>query len=566
MTTKGDGAIRSRPGATGRLKLGELLLREGLVTKQALDTALVATAASGKRLGQVLVQSGLIDEDNLARLLSRQLGIPFVDLERDTWQEDLTRRLPEAVARRHRAVVLQRQAYGFLVGLADPLDAGALDEIERVLNRSVSPAVCPERQIVTALDRIYRHGVETAPAGKDIAPTAAKASNRAADEAPALPQLQSLFQDAVQLRASDIHLDPHDRVLRIRFRIDGVLRRQGEADARVAGALAQRLKVMAGLDTAEPRLPLDGRFTVKVGDAEIAVRMWTLPGQHGDSIVLRLLGDSRKVPGLDAIGMAADMAARLRAIVQAGRGMVLVAGPARAGKTTTLYAALAEVDAVARKVVAVEDTAVYRLPGVVQVQVEDLHLDFVGTLRASLQQDPDVVLVDEIRERESVAVALRAGVGALVLAGMPARDAHAAIARLADMGAPMDVVATCLHAVIAQGSCRLNCPACGREHAATAQERGWLKLAGGEKGARTPVRHGAGCAQCGGTGYQGRSTFYEMLAMDDKLVDAALGGGATQLLALVRERLRGQALADHALALVRAGRTSPAEAMRATSA
>lgn len=557
-----------------RATVGELLVSEGLVTPQTVMAALATSANSGKRLGRVLVQTGSISEENLAMALSKQLGVPFVDLAKHEFRPELVKLLPEATARRYRAVVLESQGAGLLVGFVDAGDVSSLDAIERILGRAVTPVVCAENQILAVLDRFYRRTDEITgharalekDIGESVEPIPLAASNK--EEAPVVRLLQSLLEDAVQVRASDIHIEPQERTLQIRFRIDGVLQQQAESDVRIVGALTQRLKLMADLDIAERRLPLDGRFSVKARGQDIDVRMSTLPGQHGESIVLRLLNQSGTVRGLDAIGMPAAMVLRLRTILDAGSGMVLVTGPTGAGKTTTLYAALSEIDLMAQKVVTVEDPVEYRLPGIVQVQVNDkIELTFARVLRATLRQDPDVVLVGEMRDTETVEIGLRAALtGHMVLSTLHTRDAPSAIFRLLDMGAPAYMVATCLRAVVAQRLCRLNCKSCSRTYPTTIQERAWLTLVGGEEGARMEVQRGPGCTQCGGTGYRERTGLYEMFVMDEALTQATLDGGGVPFLAAARTSMAGQTLADHAFALVRERRTSVAEAMRVASA
>lgn len=572
MKTKPE-AAGVRTGGRGRARLGDLLVTEGLVTAQDLETALAASAASGKPIGRSLVQSGAISEEKLARVLSRQLDIPFVDLAHFDFHPDLVKLLPEAAARRHRAVVLERKGDGLLVGLADPGDVAAADDLERILKRPISIAVSPETQVLAVLDRLYRRTDEITGHAraleKDIGVTF-DPGKAAADkeEAPVVRLLQSLLEDAVQVRASDVHIEPQERGLQIRFRIDGVLQPQAPADSRIVAALTQRLKLMADLDISERRLPLDGRFSVRVRDRNIDVRMSTLPGQHGESIVLRLLDQSGAVRGLDGIGMPETMVTRLRAILRSGSGMVLVTGPTGAGKTTTLYAALSEMDLAAQKVVTVEDPVEYRLAGIVQVQVnEKIELTFARVLRGTLRQDPDVVMVGEMRDAETVEIGLRAALtGHMVLSTLHTRDAPSAMFRLLDMGATSYMVATCLRAVVAQRLCRLNCKSCNQEVPTTVQERAWLTLVGGEEAARLKAHRGAGCSHCSGTGYRERTGLYEMFVMDDGLTQAAIAGGGAPLLAAARATMRGHTLADHALALVREGRTSVAEAMSITSA
>jgi MSHA biogenesis protein MshE len=468
-------------------------------------------------------------------------------------------------------IVLDRRGSGLVVGFADPGNVSAQDEIERILRSPIHVAACPENQVLAALDRMYRRTEEITGHARtlerDIGEQAEPGARDAKEDAPVVRLMQSLLEDALQVRASDIHIEPQERSLQIRFRIDGVLQRQAEADVRIAGALTQRLKLMAHLDIAERRLPMDGRFSARVRDRNVDVRMSTLPGQHGESIVLRLLDQSGKVPGLDGIGMPAEMVRRLRAILASGSGMVLASGPTGAGKTTTLYAALSEIDLASLKVVTVEDPVEYRLPGIVQVQVNDkIDLTFARVLRATLRQDPDVVLVGEMRDAETVEIGLRAALtGHMVLSTLHTRDAPSAMFRLFDLGAPAYMVATCLRAVVAQRLCRLNCDGCAREVEPSVQERAWLTQAGGEEGGRIGVRRGAGCARCNGTGYRGRTGVYEMFVMDEALVRAAMHGGGEPLLAAARASMRGHTLAAHAYALVKEGRTSVAEAMHAVA-
>ena len=573
MNESRDNPAASRRGSRSRMRVGELLVNEGVITPAARDAALETSSTTGKRIGRVLVQSGAISEDELAALLAKQLGIPFVNLAQFAFQPDLIKLLPEATARRCRAIVLEKQDGGLLVGMADPGDISKVDTVERVLKTLVTPAACSEQQILAALDRYYRRTDEITGHAraleKDLGLTLDRGLSPAVpkDEAPVARLLQSLLEDAVQVGASDVHIEPQERSLQIRFRIDGVLHQQAEVDISIAAPLTQRLKLLADLDISERRLPMDGRFSVVARDREVDVRISTLPGQHGESIVLRLLDQSGQVRGLDSIGMPAEMVGLLRSILESGSGMVLVTGPTGSGKTTTLYAALSEIDLMALKVVTVEDPVEYRLPGIVQVQVNDkIDLTFARVLRATLRQDPDVVLVGEMRDGETVEIGLRAALtGHMVLSTLHTRDAPSAAFRLLDMGAPPYMVATCLRAVIAQRLCRLLCTSCKVEHHATPQERAWLTLAAGDEGARIPLQHAAGCVQCGGTGYRGRSGIYEMFVMDDATTRATIDGAGAAFLVAAKASMRGHTLMDHALALVKAGATSVAEAMTVVS-
>ena len=574
MDKRNDPATGGRRSARPRVRVGEMLVSEGVISSAARDEALEESATSGMRIGRVLVQNGAITEDELAMLLARQLGMPFVNLSQFQFNQELIRLLPEATARRCRAVVLERRDVGLLVGMADPGDVCKLDTIERVLRSVILPAACPENQILGALDRYYRRTDEISDyvraLEKDIGQVVERGmpSATSKDEVPVARLMQSLLEDAVQVGASDVHIEPQEKSLQIRFRIDGVLHPQAEPDVSIAAALTQRLKLMAHLDIAERRIPLDGRFSVKARDRDIDVRMSTLPGQHGESIVLRLLDQSGQVRGLDRIGMPIEMVDRLRGILKSGSGLVLVTGPTGAGKTTTLYAALSEIDLMSLKVVTVEDPVEYRLPGIVQVQVnEKIDLSFARVLRATLRQDPDVVLVGEMRDAETVEIGLRAALtGHMVLSTLHTRDAPGAAFRLMDMGAAPYMVATCLRAVVAQRLCRLNCLSCNRPYPVAPHERAWLTLVAGEEGANTPVQRGPGCSDCSGSGYRGRTGLYELFVMDEATTQATINGAGAAFLAAARAGMRGHTIADHAFALVRDGLTSVAEAMSVATA
>ena len=560
--------------AQPRMRLGDLLLSEGLITQQVLDSALAESTATGKRLGRVLVDNGAIREDKLALVLSRQLDIQFINLNRFTFDPEVVKLLPEAAARRFRAVILADHGDSLRVALADASDANTKDELERFLRRNITLAACSESHLLAAFDRLYRRTDEISGHARALEKDIGSGvdfgqllGSNAPGDAPVMRLLQSLFEDAIQVRASDIHIEPQEHSLQIRFRVDDMLLPQTKADVRIAGALAQRMKLMAGLDISERRLPLDGRFSIKVRQREIDVRLSTLPGQHGESIVLRLLDQSGAVRNLDAVGMPALMLERMRHIITGGSGMVLVTGPTGSGKTTTLYAALAEVDVASQKVITVEDPVEYRLPGIVQVQVnEKIELTFARVLRATLRQDPDVVLVGEMRDMETAEIGLRAALtGHMVLSTLHTRDAPSTLFRLFDMGCPPYMVATSLRAVLAQRLLRLNCGSCSQMHISSAQEQAWLIAIGGEAAALTQSYRGVGCSHCNNTGYRGRTGVFEMLVMDSVLTEAAVNSDPARFMVLARERMQGGTLADHALALVRERRTSIAEAMRIAS-
>ncbi len=559
------------PARRERLRLGDVLVKQMLITEEQLQTALEMQRGTGKRLGRLLIDAGFVTEEAVAHGLARQLRVPAVNLKNYTLNSSTVRLLPESPARRLRVIVLEDQREHLLVGFVDPLDLVAYDELSRLLKRQVRIAVVPESQLVPALDRHYRRTDEITGLAKALEiDVSAAADNGAfdasatAESAPVVRLLQSVFEDAVQMGASDIHIEPQDGGLVIRSRVDGVLQTQTQADKRIAGALAQRLKLMAGLDISEKRLPQDGRFTVRVRDDGIDVRISTMPSHHGESVVLRLLAHGKGMRRLDEIGMPQDLLIRFQEILGRSSGMVLVTGPTGVGKTTTLYAALAEIDAERLKVITVEDPIEYRLPGLTQVQVNDkIELSFARVLRSTLRQDPDVILVGEIRDPETADIGLRAAItGHLVLSSLHTRDAISAPFRLLDMGAPAFMVASSLQAVIAQRLVRANCSNCAETHIPTPQEAGWLTALAGESAASERTLRGRGCAACNGTGYVGRIGVYEMLEMNTELAQAATRADLVGFSKLAREQMQGRTMAYRALSLVRGGATSVAEAMR----
>jgi MSHA biogenesis protein MshE len=376
--------------------------------------------------------------------------------------------------------------------------------------------------------------------------------------------LQTVFEDAAQARASDIHIEPQEKKLHIRFRIDGVLHLQTESDGKIASAVVLRLKLMSGLDISEKRLPQDGRFNIKVGTQVIDVRISTLPTQYGESVVMRLLSQASGMLGLEKIGMPADMLAKLREVIHRPSGMVLVTGPTGSGKTTTLYAALGELNTTERKIVTVEDPVEYRLRGINQVQVnEKIELTFERVLRSALRQDPDVILVGEMRDQPTVETGLRASItGHMVFSTLHTNDAISTPIRLLDMGAPRYMVALSLQLVVAQRLVRVICESCAMDYEPLPNENEWLRVELRDLTKGVQCKRGKGCSHCNGTGYLGRTGIYEMLEMTGPVVEAANGEDIHRFMQAARTQMGGRTLRHHAAQLAASGRTTVEEAMR----
>ena len=558
-----------------KIRLGELLVQQQLISAEQLSAALDRQRASGQKLGRSLVDAGFVSEEQICGALARQMRIPYINLRQFVLNPALVQLLPEGQARRFRALVLDESGGALRIGLADPTDLFAYDELSRLLKRELAIAVVSESQLMAGIDRVYRRTGEISALSRELTAELAQTeadfgtaagSDAAVKDAPVVKLLQTLFEDAAQVRASDIHIEPQEKNLHVRFRIDGVLHLQTEADSKIASALVLRLKLMSGLDISERRLPQDGRFHVDIRGSALDVRISTMPTQYGESVVMRLLSQSGGLLKLDRLGMPMRMLERVRIALARAGGMILVTGPTGSGKTTALYAALAEINAPDRKIITVEDPVEYRLPGVNQVQVHDkIELTFERVLRSALRQDPDVILVGEMRDRATAEIGLRAAMtGHLVLSTLHTNDAASTPIRLLDMGVPAYMVAMSLNLVIAQRLVRLVCEDCSTPHQPSAQEMAWLHHAcRGNDGAR-PLRfaRGIGCSRCNGTGYSGRTAVYEMLEMTQSLVEVANSGAPIEFVRLAREQIGRDTLLNHALQLVGSGRTTIDEAKR----
>jgi MSHA biogenesis protein MshE len=558
-----------------KVRLGEILLQQGLLTDDQLQQSLDEQRKSGRKLGRVFVEKGFVSEDQISTALARQLQVPFVNLKHFSLKLEVATRLPETQARRFRAIVLEDGGAFYRVAMADPTDLFAYDEIARLLKRDIQLAVVTDSLLLQTIDRVYRRteqitglaqelGQEIGDGGIDFA---ALGLGTTVEDAPVVRLLQTVFEDAIGVRASDIHIEPQETKLVIRFRIDGVLHVQTEADSKIASALVLRLKLTSGLDISEKRLPQDGRFNVKVRNAQVDVRISTMPTQYGESVVMRLLNQSGGLLGLERLGMPAGILARVRDVVHRPSGMVLVTGPTGSGKTTTLYAALEEINSPERKIITVEDPVEYRLPRINQVQVQEkIDLSFGRILRSALRQDPDVILVGEMRDQETVEVGLRAAMtGHMVLSTLHTNDAIGTPIRLQDMGAPRYMVAMSLHLVLAQRLVRLICESCLEEYKLLPSEREWLRVELGDAVDGFKYLRGVGCSQCNNTGYLGRTGVYEMLEMTRPVVEAANSSDPARFIEVARRQMHGHTLRRHAAALASEGRTTVDEAMKVSS-
>ncbi|MHB0925571.1 MAG: GspE/PulE family protein [Gallionellaceae bacterium] len=555
-----------------KVRLGDLLVQQKLISLDQLKIALEQQKSSGRKLGRVLTDNAFVTGEQISEALARQLNIPYINLKYYNIDPERVRLLPENQARRFRAIALEERNGALLIGMADPTDLLAFDEITRIVKRDIDVAVVTEEQLLESIDRGYRRTEEitglarelSADLGDTYVDFGALTATAGTEEAPVVKLLQNIFDDATQIRASDIHIEPQEGKLVVRFRIDGSLHLQMEADNKIAPALVLRLKLLSGLDISEKRLPQDGRFHVRVREQGVDVRIATCPTQYGEAVVMRLLRQEGGMISLEKLGMPAEMLKRFREIIRRSNGMVLVTGPTGSGKTTTLYAALAEINTIDQKIITVEDPVEYRLPGINQVQVnEKIELTFSRVLRSALRQDPDAILIGEMRDAETAQIGLRAAMtGHLVFSTLHTRDAAGTLFRLVDMGTPRFMVASSVQVVIAQRLLRRVCGSCSEAHLPTPQEGEWLKIEGVPPEQWGGLLHGRGCSHCNGTGYRGRLGVYEMLEMNRELVEAASHESVNIFMQAARQHMRGKTMLDHALGQMKQGSTTVAEVMR----
>ncbi|MFN7726607.1 MAG: GspE/PulE family protein [Rubrivivax sp.] len=559
-----------------KLRLGELLIREGKLSDAQLQQALQRQKQTGRRLGAVLQDLGFVTDETIARLLAAQLKFPYFQADLDNVDLQVARRLSELQVRKLRALPVGQLGGSLRVAVVDPTDWHSVDELPRLLKAPIELEVITESGLLGLLDRLYSNDENIQGLAKKLSEElrsnegegvdfSALGLQAGAEDAPVVRLLQGLFDEAVRTRASDIHIEPMAQAVAIRLRVDGHLRPHAEFETRLAPALASRLKLVAALDISERRLPQDGRFVVQVRQQAVDVRLSTLPGQHGESLVMRLLMKDPMLASLDRLGLPPRGLALLQNTLVQGAGLVLVTGPTGSGKTTTLYAALGALDAQQTKILTAEDPVEFRLSGITQVNVnERIGLGFGQVLRAALRQDPDALMIGEMRDADTVETCMRAAVtGHLVLSTMHTNDAASAAARLVDMGAPPYMVGMALQIVIAQRLVRRVCLHCSDTHVPTVAQRAWLDTQLG-RGAWdvTGLKRGRGCTRCRQTGFEGRHGLYEVLGMDADMIGALMRGDMAGFNTAAQRALAGQSLATGAAQAAASGVTTVEEAMR----
>ncbi|EHE7897493.1 GspE/PulE family protein [Vibrio parahaemolyticus] len=553
-----------------RKRLGDLLVEEGIVSEDQIQQALSAQRSTGQKLGDALIDLGFITEKQMLEFLSQQLGLPLIDLGRAPVDADAVQILPEVHARRLRAMVVARNGDTLRVAMSDPADLFTQESLMNLLGEyNLEFIIASERQLISSFDRYYRRTKEIASFAEqlqaehqDVQSFDYGIDEADSEEVTVVKLVNSMFEDAVQVGASDIHIEPDDKALRLRQRVDGVLHETILNEVNIASALVLRLKLMAHLDISEKRLPQDGRFNIKVRGQSIDIRMSTLPTQYGESVVMRLLNQSSGLRPLEESGLPPELLARLRRQLSRPHGMILVTGPTGSGKTTTLYGALSELNEPGKKIITAEDPVEYRLPRITQVQINSkIDLTFSRVLRTFLRQDPDIILIGEMRDQETVEIGLRAALtGHLVLSTLHTNDAVDSALRMIDMGAPGYLVASAVRAVVAQRLVRRVCPDCKTQDHLDESRQQWL--AGRFPNQVGVTFHkGAGCQNCNLTGYRGRIGVFEMLELEHEMMDKLRANDAVGFAQAARRSENYKPLLASAMELALQGAVSLDEVM-----
>ncbi|EGR1343767.1 GspE/PulE family protein [Vibrio parahaemolyticus] len=553
-----------------RKRLGDLLVEEGIVSEDQIQQALSAQRSTGQKLGDALIDLRFITEKQMLEFLSQQLGLPLIDLGRAPVDADAVQILPEVHARRLRAMVVARNGDTLRVAMSDPADLFTQESLMNLLGEyNLEFIIASERQLISSFDRYYRRTKEIASFAEqlqaehqDVQSFDYGIDEADSEEVTVVKLVNSMFEDAVQVGASDIHIEPDDKVLRLRQRVDGVLHETILNEVNIASALVLRLKLMAHLDISEKRLPQDGRFNIKVRGQSIDIRMSTLPTQYGESVVMRLLNQSSGLRPLEESGLPPELLSRLRRQLSRPHGMILVTGPTGSGKTTTLYGALSELNEPGKKIITAEDPVEYRLPRITQVQINSkIDLTFSRVLRTFLRQDPDIILIGEMRDQETVEIGLRAALtGHLVLSTLHTNDAVDSALRMIDMGAPGYLVASAVRAVVAQRLVRRVCPDCKTQDHLDESRQQWL--AGRFPNQVGVTFHkGAGCQNCNLTGYRGRIGVFEMLELEHEMMDKLRANDAVGFAQAARRSENYKPLLASAMELALQGAVSLDEVM-----
>ena len=564
--------------AAGVDRLGDLLVREGLITREQLQQALEQQQGSGQRLGYVLVKSGMVQEIEITKMLARQFRVPAVDLSRFEVDAKIIKLIPPDVAVKHYVLPLKREGRTLTVAMADPTNVTVIEDLKFITRFDIFPVIAGEYTLRTAIERYYEatdaqletllrdmeeaEDLEVIEEDEDEdAPT------QIGDDAPVVKLINGILTDAVKRGASDVHIEPFEKEIRVRYRIDGALLEVMKPPFKLRAALTSRVKIMSALNIAERRVPQDGRIKLKMGNRVIDFRVSTLPVIFGEKIVLRILDKSNLTLDLQKFGFEPQAEEDLMRAILNPYGMVLVTGPTGSGKTTTLYSALSRINTIEVNIMTAEDPVEYNIHGINQVLVRNqIGMTFAAALKAFLRQDPNIIMVGEIRDLETGSIAIKASLtGHLVLSTLHTNDAPSTVTRLVDMGVEPFNVASAVNLIVAQRLVRRICSECKTEHQYSPEELAALSVSE-EEAAGITFYKGEGCDTCGNTGYKGRQGLYEVMALSPELRRQILRSASTA-------ELQEQAVKEGMLTLrmdgmhkIRKGITTLEEVVKETAA
>lgn len=541
--------------------LGEMLIDVGIITNDQLQECLSEQKKTGERLGKILKARGLVTEQQLMEVMQYQLDIPFINLETIKLPKSLSKALPVSLARKHKMAPVKIDGKRLYLAMADPADFIAIEDARVMSGLDVYPMIAPELAIETAINTIY---------GNEYAETAIRElaaevneSDSVMDQAaanianaPIVRLVNSIFEQAAKAKASDIHVEPGEREVRVRMRIDGQLVGALTIPKKAQSAVTTRLKIIGGMDIAEKRLPQDGRYKLLMAGNEIDVRMSSMPTVHGEKVVMRLLDKQNFFISKEKLGFSKDNIRKFDQLLKNPHGIILITGPTGSGKSTTLYAMLSEINDTTKNIITVEDPVEYSIGGINQVQVNaKAGLTFSTGLRSILRQDPDVIMIGEIRDRETVDIAIRAAItGHLVLSTIHTNDAVSTISRLIDMDIPPYMLSASLVGVLSQRLVKTICPYCKEEYKPSRFE---LAAAGLPGNYAKTVYHGKGCSYCNNSGYKGRRAVHEIFVIDRHVRDMITGGAAIDAIrddAINRQHMT--TIASECIALMESGATT----------
>lgn len=560
--------------------LGQILVRMGVVTQEQVEKALLEQGRNGGRIGEVLVRLGYASKEDVMKALAIQMGVEYERLEGQEFEDDLIDRVPRRLASQFKLIPIRRENGRIKVAMADPLDIYAIESLKMVLgaNAVIEPVLASEEEILKAITETYASAERTA---KEIevyevieaTPAPEEEEGDLSDEtralelaqqAPIIHLINRLIIEAVRERATDIHIESFADGVKVRYRIDGVLHEVQELPKGIQAAVISRVKIMAKMNIAERRLPQDGRILVRMPGHELDLRVSTVPTIHGESVVMRILDRSVALLGLEALGLLPDDYARFETLIQRPYGIILATGPTGCGKTTTLNACIMKINSPEKKIITIEEPVEYHIPGVNQIDVKTkIGLTFATALRHILRQDPDIIMVGEIRDYDTAENAIRAALtGHLVFSTVHTNDAAGAITRLIDLGVEPYLVASSLEGILAQRLVRVICPECKEEYRPNLErlEEMGFDIKGVDKD--LVLYRGRGCPECRGTGYKGRTGIFELLVMNPEIRRMTIEKASSAEIKEVARRYGMRTLREDGWQKVLMGITTPEEVFR----